>query len=389
MESVMQQSPSTSRPQLGIGLIGTGFMGRAHALAFGSANAALELPARIHLAALADADSARAEQCAQAWGFDRSHADWQQLVEDPRGQIVAITTPNHLHFPMAMAAIAAGKAVYCEKPLAVSLAQADEMQRSAKAAGVVTQVGYNYQHNPMIGLAREMIEAGELGDIVSFQGEFSEDFMGSATSPWSWRCEAAHAGGALADLGSHLLAMARYLLGDIEAVCADANTVHSQRPASPGSNEMRAIAVDDQTHALLRFASGARGTFSSSWLKHGYKNHLSFEISGTQGTLTYDQERLNELRIYRPGAPGRDGFQRLLAGPAQPGYAAFCPAPGHQLGYNELKALEVQALILAVCGQGSRGPDFEEAWQIERLATAIRLAAHEQRWSRSTISEVL
>ncbi|WP_122761068.1 Gfo/Idh/MocA family protein [Pseudomonas viridiflava] len=376
----MQQSPSTSRPQLGIGLIGTGFMGRAHALAFGSANAALELPARIHLSALADADSARAEQCAQAWGFDRSHADWQQLVEDPRVQIVAITTPNHLHFPMAMAAIAAGKAVYCEKPLAVSLAQADEMQRSAKAAGVVTQVGYNYQHNPMIGLAREMIEAGELGDIVSFQGEFSEDFMGSATSPWSWRCEAAHAGGALADLGSHLLAMARYLLGDIEAVCADANTVHSQRPASPGSNEMRAIAVDDQTHALLRFASGARGTFSSSWLKHGYKNHLSFEISGTQGTLTYDQERLNELRIYRPGAPGRDGFQRLLAGPAQPGYAAFCPAPGHQLGYNELKALEVQALILAVCGQGSRGPDFEEAWQIERLATAIRLAAHEQRW---------
>ncbi|POD68271.1 Gfo/Idh/MocA family protein [Pseudomonas syringae group genomosp. 3] len=376
----MQQSPSTSRPQLGIGLIGTGFMGRAHALAFGSANAALELPARIHLAALADADSARAEQCAQAWGFDRSHADWQQLIDDPRVQIVAITTPNHLHFPMAMAAIAAGKAVYCEKPLAVSLAQADEMRRSAKAAGVVTQVGYNYQHNPMIGLAKEMIEAGELGEIVSFQGEFSEDFMGSATSPWSWRCEAAHAGGALADLGSHLLAMARYLLGDIEAVCADANTVHSQRPASPGSNEMRAIAVDDQTHALLRFASGARGTFSSSWLKHGYKNHLSFEISGTQGTLTYDQERLNELRIYRPGAPGRDGFQRLLAGPAQPGYAAFCPAPGHQLGYNELKALEVQALILAVCGQGSRGPDFEEAWQIERLATAIRLAAQEQRW---------
>ncbi|KPZ25160.1 Gfo/Idh/MocA family protein [Pseudomonas coronafaciens] len=376
----MRETLSTSRPELGIGLIGTGFMGRAHALAFGSANAALELPARIRLAALADADSARAEHCAQAWGFDRSHADWQQLIDDPQVHIVAITTPNHLHFPMAMAAIAAGKAVYCEKPLAVSLAEANEMRLSAKAAGVVTQVGYNYQHNPVIGLAREMIEAGELGDIVSFQGEFSEDFMGNPTSPWSWRCEPAHAGGALADLGSHLLAMARYLMGDVEAVCADASTVHRQRPASLGSSEMRAIAVDDQTHALLRFANGARGTFSSSWLKHGYKNHLSFEISGTQGTLAYDQERLNELRIYRPGAPGRDGFQRLLAGPALPGYAAFCPAPGHQLGYNELKALEVQALILAVCGQGSRGPDFEEAWQIERLASAIRRAATEQRW---------
>ncbi|KPY38807.1 MULTISPECIES: Gfo/Idh/MocA family protein [Pseudomonas syringae group] len=376
----MRETTSSTLPEYGIGLIGTGFMGRAHALAFGNANAALDLPARIRLAALADADSVRAEQCAQAWGFDRSHADWQQLIDDPSVQIVAITTPNHLHFPMAMAAIAAGKAVYCEKPLAVSLAQADQMRRSARAAGVVTQVGYNYQHNPMIGLAREMIEAGELGEIVSFQGEFSEDFMGDAKSPWSWRCEAAHAGGALADLGSHLLAMARYLLGDVEAVCADVSTVHRQRPASAGSTELRDIAVDDQTHALLRFANGARGTFSSSWLKHGYKNHLSFEISGTKGTLAFDQERLNELRLYRAGAPGRDGFQRLLAGPSLPGYAAFCPAPGHQLGYNELKALEVQALILSMCGEGNRGPDFEEAWQIERLAAAIRLAAEQQRW---------
>ncbi|RMN85596.1 Oxidoreductase [Pseudomonas cannabina] len=381
METVMREHhPSVALPELGIGLIGTGFMGRAHALAFGNANAALELPARIRLVALADADHLRAEQCAQAWGFDRSHADWQQLIHDPQVQIVAITTPNHLHYPMAMAAIAAGKTVYCEKPLAVSLAQADEMHRSAKAAGVVTKVGYNYQHNPMIGLAKDMIDAGELGDIVSFQGEFSEDFMGNPASPWSWRCDAAHAGGALADLGSHLLGMARYLLGDVEAVCADCSTIHRQRPASSGSSEMRSIAVDDQTHALLRFANGARGTLSSSWLKHGYKNHLSFEISGTRGTLAFDQERLNELRVYRAGAPGRDGFQRLLAGPAQPGYAAFCPAPGHQLGYNELKALEVQALIQAVCGSGSHGTDFEEAWQIERLATAIRLAAAEQRW---------
>ncbi|GFM71122.1 Gfo/Idh/MocA family protein [Pseudomonas capsici] len=374
----MRKIPLTA--PLGIGLIGTGFMGRAHALAFRNVSAAFELPVPVHLAALADADSARAEQCAQAWGFERSHSDWQQLIDDPQVQVVAITTPNHLHFPMAMAAIAAGKAVYCEKPLAVSLAQADEMRRSAEAAGVVTQVGYNYQHNPIIDLAKEMIEAGELGEIISFQGEFSEDFMGDPASPWSWRCEAAHAGGALADLGSHLLAMARYLLGDIEAVCADSSTVHRQRPATHGSNELRPIAVDDQTHALLRFASGARGTFSSSWLKHGYKNHLSFEISGTRGTLAFDQERLNELRIYRSGATGRDGFQRILAGPAQAGYAAFCPAPGHQLGYNELKTLEVHSLIQAVCGLGKRGPDFEEAWQIERLAAAIRLAAREQRW---------
>jgi len=367
---------------LGIGLIGTGFMGRAHALAFRNVSTAFELPAPIRLTALADADASRAEHCAQAWGFDHSHTDWQSLIDDPDVHLVAITTPNHLHFPMAMAAIAAGKVVYCEKPLAISLEQAAQMRAAAMAAGVVTRVGYNYQHNPMIGLARQMIDSGELGQIISFQGEFSEDFMSDAATPWSWRCDDAHAGGALADLGSHLLALARHLLGDIDAVCADSQTQHRQRPASVGSTELRNVAVDDQTHALLRFANGARGTFSSSWLKHGYKNHLSFEISGTLGTLAFDQERLNELRIYRSGAPGRDGFQRLLAGPTQPGYAAFSPAPGHQLGYNELKTLEVHALLQAVYGLGNEGPDFEEAWQVERLAAAIRLAAKEQRWVR-------
>ena len=228
-------------PDLGVGLIGTGFMGRAHALAFHNARTTFELPVNLKLVALADADAGRAEQCARSWGFDRSHADWQQLISDPSVQLVAITTPNHLHFPMAMAALEAGKAVYCEKPLAVSLEQAREMQRAAKAAGVVTRVGYNYQHNPMIGLARQMIESGDLGQIVSFQGEFSEDFMGDPQQPWSWRCEQAHAGGALADLGSHLLAMARYLLGDVEAVCADSQTVHAQRPATHGSSDLRQI----------------------------------------------------------------------------------------------------------------------------------------------------
>ncbi|MCG2601207.1 MAG: Gfo/Idh/MocA family oxidoreductase, partial [Achromobacter sp.] len=361
---------------LGIGLIGTGFMGRAHALAFRSASAVFELPARIHLAALADADAARADACASAWGFAHSHADWRQLIDNPQVDLVAIATPNHLHHPMAMAALAAGKAVYCEKPLAVGLDQARQMRDAAAHAELVTRVGYNYQHNPIIALARELIDSGELGEIIGFQGEFSEDFMAAADTPWSWRCDTQHAGGALADLGSHLLALARHLLGAVEAVCADSQTAHRQRPAAAGSSEQRDIGVDDQTHALLRFANGARGSFSTSWLKHGCKNHLAFEISGTRGTLAFDQERLNELRLYRPHErPGMDGFQRLLAGPAQPGYAAFCPAAGHQLGYNDLKTLEIRALIEAACGMPAPGPDFAEAYEVERLASAIRLAS--------------
>lgn len=363
--------------ELGIGLIGTGFMGRAHALAFNNARVVFELPVTLRLAALADADTERARRCAADWGFAQAHDSWQQLIDNPEVDVVAITTPNHLHYPMAMAALAAGKAVYCEKPLAVSLEQAQAMRDAAGQAGVVTRVGYNYQHNPMIGLARQLIARGELGELISFQGEFSEDFMADAASPFSWRCEVGHAGGALADLGSHLLSMARFLMGDVHSVSADTHTVHRHRPASAGNTELRQIAVDDQVHALLRFANGARGTVSSSCLKQGYKNHLSFEISGTQGTLAFDQERLNELRLFRAG---QDGFQRLLAGPALPGYAAFSPAAGHQLGYNELKTLEVQELIMALASQGADGTDFEAAWQTERLATAIRVAAQEQRW---------
>ncbi|MFK3789843.1 Gfo/Idh/MocA family protein [Pseudomonas piscis] len=363
--------------ELGVGLIGTGFMGRAHALAFRSVGAVFELPVRLRLAALADADGQRAAQCAKAWGFAQAHADWRQLIDDPQVGLVAITTPNHLHFPMAMAALAAGKAVYCEKPLAVTSEQAGQMHQAAQAAGVVTRVGYNYQHNPLIVLARELIGNGELGQLVSFQGEFSEDFMADPDSPWTWRCDPQQAGGALADLGSHLLAMARFLMGPVAAVCADTHTVHQERPVRAGAPERRAIAVDDQAHALLRFTNGARGSVGSNWIKHGYKNHLAFEISGTLGTLAFDQERLNELRLYRAGQPG---FQRLLAGPALPGYAAFSPAPGHQLGYNELKTLEVQELLMAMCGQGRDGTDFQEAWEVERLAAAIRLAAQEQRW---------
>ena len=140
--------------------------------------------------------------------------------------------------------------------------------------------------------------------------------------------------------------------------------------------------IDDQAHLLLRFANGARGTLTTSWLKHGRKNRLAFEVCGTRGTLSFDQERLNELRLYQVGdRPGLGGFRTLLAGPHLPDYAAFCPAPGHQLGYNELKTLEVRSLLEALGGNPDHtGVDFQEAWEVERLAQAARQSAWEERW---------
>lgn len=214
---------------IGIGLIGTGFMGHAHAQAFHHAASSFSLPVRPRLVALADADPERAARCADAWGFTRS-CDWERLIADPQVELVAITTPNLLHAPMALAALAAGKAVYCEKPLAVSLEEATRMRDAARQAGVVNRVGYNYLQNPMLKQARELIQSGELGEIVSFSGEFSEDFMGDPQGPFTWRCETRQAGGALADLGSHILSLARFLLGPVAALCADLHTAHGQRP---------------------------------------------------------------------------------------------------------------------------------------------------------------
>ncbi|MFF7709563.1 Gfo/Idh/MocA family oxidoreductase [Pseudomonas sp. NPDC007930] len=364
---------------IGLGLIGTGFMGRAHALAFHNAQAAFDLPLAVRPLLVADANPAKARDCAQAWGFEGAAESWQALVADPRIGLVAITTPNLLHHPMALAALAAGKAVYCEKPLATTFAEATAMRDAARAAGVVTRVGYNYQQNPTLLLAQQLIASGELGEITGFTGDFSEDFMADPAGAFTWRCLAEQGGGALADLGSHLLALTRLLLGDVAAVCADLHHCHRQRPAEGGGT--RAVEVDDQAHVLVRLANGARGTLGTSWLRHGRKNRLAFEVNGTRGTLCYDQERLNELRLFR-AQPGQllQGFQTLLAGPHLPAYAAFCPAAGHQLGYNELKTLEVRGLIEALAGRAAPGVDFEEAWQIERLGAACRTSAAEQRW---------
>ena len=373
--------------ELGIGLIGSGFMGRAHALAFRAAAGTYALPAQPRLEILADADEEAASRAASALGFRRSTADWRALVTDPAVDIVAITTPNALHKPMSLAALAAGKHVYCEKPLATSAAEADEMARAAEASGRVTMVGFNYLRNPVIALAKQIVDSGDLGAITGLRGIFAEGFMADPNHPWTWRCDPAQAGGALGDLGSHLISMARHLLGPIEAVSGQLDTVHTARPDPAQGGAMRAVEVDDQANVLARFGRGCTGSLSASWIAAGQTMQLAFELTGTKGALAFTQERLNELRYYKPGQRrGQDGFTLIVAGPDHPDYARFCPAPGHQLGFNDLKTIEVARLIEAVAGGRPAYPDFREAREVERVAEAVRRSSREQRWVR--IAEV-
>lgn len=367
--------------RLGIGLIGSGFMGRAHAIAFRTVGGIFSLPAAPELELLADVSDAVAAKAASAFGFRRSTSDWRALVRDPRVDIVAITTPNALHKPMALAAIAQGKAVYCEKPLAAGLADAREMAAAAEVAGVTTMVGFNYLKNPMIALAREIAASGEIGEVIGFRGIHAEDYMADPAKPYDWRCEPG--GGVLGDLGSHILSLARYLVGDIHEVCGRLDTVHGQRPVSWGASEMRAVTVDDQAGFLARFANGASGSFSASWVACGRKMQLAFELVGTRGSLDFTQERFNELKLYTAGQPkGREGFKLITAGPEHPDYGAFCPAPGHQIGFNDLKVIEVRALLEAVAGLREPYPDFREACEIERIVEAVRRSSAEGRWVR-------
>lgn len=367
--------------KLSIGLVGSGFMGRAHAQAFRAVGGLFDLPFEPVLDLLAERDEATAADAATKLGFCRHVGDWRRLVADPEIDVVAITTPNRLHAPIALAAIAAGKHVYCEKPLATTLEDARAMAAAAEATGVVTLVGFNYLKNPMIALARDLVAGGEIGEVTGFRGIHAEDFMADPMAPFTWRCEADNAGGALADIGSHILSLATYLAGDIRSVSGRLHTVHDRRPATAGSVEMREVGVDDQAHALVEFANGATGSVTASWIAQGRKMQLAFELVGSRGSIAFTQERFNELWLYQAGgAPGRSGYRLITAGPEHADYAAFCPAPGHQLGFNDLKTIEVKTLIEAIAGKAPAYPDFRAACELERVAKAIHRSSAERRW---------
>lgn len=367
-----------SKPVLRIGLIGSGFMGRAHAVGYATAARIFDLPFRIELAILADATPALARSAADALGFAASTDDWRALVADPAIDVVSITAPNALHKEMALAAIAHGKHVHCEKPLAPSAADAREMTDAASAAGIVTQVGFNYLCNPMIALARTMIEAGELGELRSYRGIHAEGYMADAATPWGFRHDPA-GGGALADIGSHAIATAEALMGPIARVIGDCVTVIAERPDGQGGT--RAVEVDDVSRALLRFESGATGSVEASWIALGRTMQHDLEVTGTQGALWFTQERFNELHLYRADDPaGRRGFRRIEAGPDHPPYGRFCVAPGHQIGFNDLKAIEMAGFVEAIAGQRGEPCGFAAGRRVQVLVEAIQASSRSGGW---------
>ncbi|MGF1563101.1 MAG: Gfo/Idh/MocA family protein [Geminicoccaceae bacterium] len=364
--------------EIGIGLIGTGFMGKSHALAYRAVKAVFGDVPTPKLETLCDVPSAQAERFREQFGFARATSDWRELVVDPAVDLVSITTPNAMHKEIALAAIAAGKIVYCEKPMAVTLEDAEEMAAAAEKADVPTMVGYNYIHNPAVTHAKTLIDQGAIGRVILFRGIMEEDYMADAALPWSWRCLRAQAGlGALGDMGCHLVSVAHHLVGQIVSVSADTATPIDMRPRGDGSGD-GPVENEDIANALLRFDNGAPGMLSTSRVAWGRKSRLAWEVHGDQGQITFDQERMNELQFFAAKEPKAvHGFKTILTGPAHPPYGQFCPAPGHGLGFNDQKAIELHQFLRGIIGAGPLYPSFAHGIAIERVIHAIDRSARD------------
>ena len=370
--------------QVRIGLVGTGYIGRCHAIAYAQAPTVFPLDAELVLEYLAEVTPELAEKKAKEFGFKRFTGDWRDIVQDPNVDVVDICTPNFLHKEIALAAIANGKHVYSEKPLALTAVDAKLMYEAAKQAGVKTLVGFNYIKNPTTQLAREIIANGEIGEVIHIYGTHNEDYLASENTPLDWHCVKEKAGlGALGDLAAHIVQMSQYLLGqDIHSVIGDMQTVIKTRPNPNNLQERLAVENEDQATALVRFANGCMGTIETSRIACGRKMGLSYVITGTKGTITYTQERMAELKLYlHDENPARQGFKTILTGPLHPDYKNFCVSAGHGIGFNDQKTVEIRDLVNGLVSPASMlYPDFEEGYKVSRVLDAIALSCEQKRW---------
>ena len=360
---------------VGVALIGTGFMGKSHALAYGAVRAIMGNVPAVRRVVLADVPGEKAAAFANQFGFERGTDDWQDAISDPSVDLVSITTPNGMHCDMALAALAAGKHVWCEKPMALTLTDAREMSAAATRAGRVTRLGYNYLANPAFAHAVRLLCSGAIGQLIHIRGWVDEDYQADGSLPWTWRSTVKQAGlGALGDLGCHLISLLHALAGPIDSVLGDISTAYADRPLAGGG--MARVENEDIASALLTFASGLTGVMTASRSAWGRTSRLGFEAHGTQGMTIFDQERMNELQLFRNnGDRTTQGFTTILTGTEHPPYAAFCPAPGHQLGFNDLKVIELAGVLTQITTGQASGVDFAAGLEIERVIHAIAQSA--------------
>jgi predicted dehydrogenase len=380
---------------LNVAMIGGGFMGKAHAMAY----AAMPMffwpaPAIPHRKVLVDVNAEMARQGAARYGFEESSADWKATIARKDVDVIDIVTPNDSHAEIAIAALKAGKHVICEKPLARTGPEAKTMFEAAQKSGVIHMVAFNYRRTPGVALAKKLIEEGRIGKILNFRGTYLQDWSADPNGPLSWRFQKKVAGsGTVGDIGTHVLDFARYLVGEVSAVNAIVKTYIPERPLQAGGLDKLGasdksgegpkgvVDVDDEMITLLKFQNGAVGSIEASRNAHGRNNFLTFEIHGSKGSIAFNYERMDEVQVMFADDPAETrGFRTIYTGPNHPYGQNLWPIPALGIGYGETKIIECYDFFSAIVSGKLPSPNFEDGYKISAIADAILESGVSERW---------
>lgn len=366
-----------------IGMVGAGWMCKAHVNSYLNAYRLYgdKLGEPI-MAIVMDVNEASAKHAAETFGFQKWTTNWQDIVASEEVDIVDIVTPNAFHYEVAKAALLNGKNVYCEKPLSLTAEESQELANIAKDKGVLNYVAYNNVMNPATEYLKHLVGSGKLGQIMRFDGRYDQDMLLDPSIPITWRHLTKQAGsGALGDLGSHLLGVSQYIMGNIDSVNAVSRIYIPERPIKAGSTEMGKVETEDYMAFTAQYASGAIGQLSTSRVATGRKNYLAIEIQGTLGTATFNLERLNEVNVYFHQDDSMDrGFRNVLLGPDHGDFGVFQPAAGINISFNDMKVIEVAKVMDAYFHGSHYVCNFEFGAKIDTCIHAILESAHSQQW---------
>ena len=371
--------------EVGVGMLGYAFMGKAHVNAYRTLPYMIDPPPALpRLAAIAGRDQAAVSAAAARYGFATHYTDWRRLVADPAVELLDNGGSNDVHAAPCVAAAEAGKHLLCEKPMARDATEAKQMLDAARRAGVKHMVAFNYRFVPAVRLAHDLIRQGRLGDIRHFRAAYLQDWLTDPESPRTWRMAKEAAGsGALGDLGSHLIDLARFLVGEPRSVLAMTKTFVEERPL-PGGGGRGRVDVDDAFAAAIELEGGCLGTLEASRFALGRKNHQVFEVNGSLGSLSFDLERLNELKVHwAAGGPGGTGgwTEVLVTEPSHPFIANWWP-PGHVLGWEHTFVHEIAHLLDCIVNDKDVAPygaTFLDGYRNAVICDAIVRAAKDER----------
>ncbi|MEM1284048.1 MAG: Gfo/Idh/MocA family oxidoreductase [Pseudomonadota bacterium] len=366
-------------PDIGVGIVGGGYMGKAHAVAMAAVGAVFNTPLRPVLEMVCATTPASAERYRAAFGFKRATADWQELVDDASVEAIVIASPQSTHRQIAERAFALGKPVLCEKPLGASLDDSRAMVAAAEKAGVANMVGFNYVRTPATQYARQLVADGAIGKVTWFRGEHTEDFLADPELAANWRTRGM-ANGTMGDLAPHMINCALALLGPIAEVMAEVETVHKTRLGDTGPEQ---VTNDDQAQLMCRFESGVMGQMHFSRIATGRKMGYAYEIHGTKGAIRFDQEDQNALWLYRAEGPGAErGFTKILTGPDHPDYEPFCQGPGHGTGYQDQITIEARDFLAAIHSGEAVWPTFRDGMVVNQIIAAAIASSEARSWQK-------